>query len=233
MKKNIIIFILSILIVSAAFFFLVQNRSSEKEPLSTDEITSNAINFIDETYIRGTVEIGVIEVTEESGVYKIALDVGGERIDIFTTLDGKILFLEGIDLEGRVSLERTIGGFTKIAEDPCLENGKPIVYFFGSEDCPFCQWQQPVLEEAVEAFGDRVVLKSNIGTDADLELFYKYSDGGVPLIVAGCNYFRVGAGGFEGDEESDKEIISAFLCKLTNGEPKEVCQNLEEIINQI
>ena len=87
-------------------------------------------------------------------------------------------------------------------------------------------------EEAVEAFGDRVVLKSNIGTDADLELFYKYRRRSKFIVVDVTTSESVPED-LKVTKKVTKRLYPAFLCKLTNGEPKEVCQNLEEIINQI
>lgn len=201
--------------------------------VSPEVASSQAISFIDETYIRGAAVIELIETVKESGVYRITLDIEGDQFDVFTTLDGKILFPEGFDLEDRVVFEKTIGGFTKTEGEVCLEDGKPTIYYFGSSDCPFCQWQHPVVTEAMEAFEGYVTFKDHTDSEEDMDIFYQYSDGGIPLIVAGCNYFRVGAGGSEGDEDSDKNVISALACKLTGGQPQEVCDELEGIINQI
>ncbi len=204
-----------------------------KGAVSADVASSRAISFIDETYIRGAAVIKLVETIKESDVYRITLDIEGDRFDVFTTLDGKIFFPEGFDLEDRAVFERTMGGFVKVDDDLCLDDGKPIIYYFGTSECPFCQWQHPVVVEAMERFKGYVSFKDNTDTDDDLEVFFRYSDGGVPLIVAGCNYFRVGAGGSQGDEESDRDIISAIACKLTGGEPGDVCDGLEEIINEI
>ncbi len=204
-----------------------------KDVVSADVASSRAISFIDETYIRGAAVINLIETVEESGVYRITLEIDRDRFDVFTTLDGNIFFPEGFDLENRVVFERTTGGFIKVDDNLCLEDDKPIIYYFGTSECPFCLWQHPVVIEAMERFKDHIVFKDNTDTDNDLEVFFRYSDGGVPLIVAGCNYFRVGAGGSQGDEESDRDIISAIACKLTGGDPADVCDGLEEIINEI
>ncbi len=201
--------------------------------MSPEIASSQAISFIDETYIRGAAVIELIDTVEEDGVYKITLNIEGDQFDVYTTLNGKMLFPEGVSLEDRIVFERTIGGFTKIEEDVCLDEDKPLIYYFGSSDCPFCEWQRPVMTEAMEAFKGYVSFKDNTDTENNLEVFFQYSDGGVPLIVVGCNYFRVGAGGMDGQEEKDKNTISALACKLTDGQPREVCDELKDIINEI
>ncbi len=232
--KKIWIFIGSVAIIILLFVSLSINRSAPEEIVSPEEISSSVIRYIDETFIQGGAVIELIEIVEESGVYKIRLDIDGMELDTYATKDGKIFFPEGLLIkgEGSVILEKTIGNFTKTGEETCFENGKPIVYYFGSSDCPYCQWQKPVVTEAMRGFEEYLSFKDNSDTDNDLDIFFKYSEGGVPLIVAGCNYFRVGAG-INSSEEEDAAIISALACDLTGGQPREICENLDYLINQI
>ncbi len=222
------------LAVIILLFVSMTGEKEVKDIVSPEVASSRAISFIDETYIRGAAVIELIDTVEENGVYKITLDIEGDQFDVYTTLNGMMLFPEGVSLEDRVVFERTIGGFTKMDEEEvCLDDGKPLIYYFGSSDCPFCQWQRPVVTKAMEAFEGYVSFRDNTDSENDLEVFFQYSDGGVPLIVVGCNYFRVGAGGTEGQEEEDKDAISALSCKLTGGQPREVCDELQDIINEI
>ncbi len=227
-------------IVLIGAFFLVKSDKNlfasilqKNEKITSEEAETKAVSFIDELYIRGSAEITPVETKEESGVYRVRLSIEGEELDVFITVDGKILFPEGIDVENMVVFERTIGSFTKIDDDLCQEDGKPIVYFFGTKDCPYCSWQKPITIEAMEPFKDQIVFKDNSDTENDLDIFFKYSDGGVPLVVMGCKYFRVGAGGYEGDETKETDNLRALACKLTNGEPKEICDGLTQLIDQI
>ena len=229
------VFIGSLAVIVALFAFIIRGdfASRDNNIVSPEVASSQVISFINENYTRGAIAIELIETVKESGIYKITLNIGGDQIDVFTTLDGKMLFLEGVNMENRIIFERTIGRFTKTDEEVCLENGKPIVYYFGRSECPFCIWQQPVITSAMEQFEGYVVFKDHTDTEEDMEVFTRYSEGGVPLIVIGCNYFRLGAGGSEGDEESDMNNISALTCKLTGGQPQEVCVGLEGVIEQI
>ena len=230
------VFIGSLAVIIALFVFMIRGdfASRDNNIVSPEVASSQAISFIEENYTRGAVPIELIETVKESGIYKITLNIGGDQIDVFTTLDGKMFFPEGVDMENRVVFERAIGGFTKTDEEVCLENGKPIVYYFGRSECPFCIWQQPVITSAMEQFEGYVVFKDHTDTEEDMDVFTRYSEeGAVPLIVIGCNYFRLGAGGSEGNEESDKNNISALTCKLTGGQPQEVCLGLEGVIEQI
>ncbi len=227
-----ILVLVGIFVVALFVFALITWRGNKMMDgvISPDVASSRAIDFISERLGPGAA-INLTGVVKESSVYKITVQVNGEQFDVFTTLDGKFFFAEAINLEDRVVYERTVGGFMETEDELCLEDGKPIIYYFGVSECPFCVWQRPVIVEAMKQFEGYASFRDHTDTENDREVFFRYSDGSVPLIVAGCRYFRVGAGGREGDEESDKDAISAVTCKLTGGQPREVCHRLEEIIN--
>ena len=122
-------------------------------------------------------------------------------------------------------LEKTTGDFLVLNEEPCLENGKPIVYFFGSSGCPHCQWEHPIFEEVLAKFADQVSFHNLMDKQEEMDVFQKYLDingGGIPFIVLGCQYARVGSGEQAG-EEAEKQALTQLLCELTGKKPAEVC----------
>lgn len=139
------------------------------------------------------------------------------------------------------SYEKTIGDFLITDKEICTENGKPIVYFFGSSSCPHCVWEKPVAQKAFNKFKGEIAYHENFDSQADSEVFEKYRNinpGYVPFLVMGCKYARVGAGENLGNtpEESKKleeEALTALVCKLTEGKPDSVCSPLKEKISQI
>lgn len=242
-NKKVWILVGSLMIVILAVGIWKYSKPSAVNTVPKDEISAQVVSYIN-NILMGQATASLVEVIEESGVYKITFDIDGQQYDTYATLDGKLLFPEGLDLTDtsifeettaptKENINTTIGGFIKTGEDPCLKDGKPIVYYFGNSDCPFCLWQYPVLIAAIESLADYVVFKDFNNIEGDMEVFQRYSEGGVPLIVIGCSYARTGAGGREGEEETDKSIISALICKLTGGQPQEVCSGLEEIMSQI
>ncbi len=56
-----------------------------------------------------------------------------------------------------------------------------------------------------------------------MEVFQKYSTGGIPTLVLGCQYYRVGSGETAGEEQEIKDL-TGLICKLTNNQPAEICQ---------
>ncbi len=246
-KKNWLILGLSVFIVLFLTVFLIgtprgnffltslTGREELLKVLSPEEVSSRIIQYIDNYFIQGAIPINLIGVTEESGVYKIELEIDGEIVPAYATKDGRLLFPEGIIINEKMAAiqGRTIGGFIKTEKEVCLEEGKPIVYYFGMSTCPFCVWQEPIITAAMEPFQEYLLFKNNNDTSNDLDIFAQYSEGPVPLIVIGCRYFRVGAGKNRGTEAEDQAIISALACQLTGGRPQAICEGLNSLIEQI
>jgi len=121
--------------------------------------------------------------------------------------------------------ETTTGNFVVLNDEPCNENGKPIVYYFGSSGCPHCIWEHPIIKEVMANFADQISFHDLMDKQEEFEVFQKYSQingGGIPFIVLGCQYARVGSGEQAG-EEAEKQALTELICKLTNNQPPQVC----------
>lgn len=150
-------------------------------------------------------------------LYKFTVDINGEKYPSYISSDGKLLFPEdGININESVTFLQKEGA------EVCKENDKPIVYFFGSKQCPHCEWEKPIIESVVQKFGDAVSFHENIDLDKDQDVFARYSDGGVPAIIIGCKYYRVGSGEALG-EEQEKALLTKTICSVTGNIPAEIC----------
>ncbi|HOS88299.1 MAG TPA: thioredoxin family protein [Candidatus Pacearchaeota archaeon] len=156
--------------------------------------------------------------------YKIGLNYQGQVINSYISTDGNYLFTgDPINIGNKVD-----GNFEKTNDQICQENGKPVIYFFGMTTCPHCKWEEPIIKSVVNSFGDAIVYKEDIlsegGTGfANDSIFKKYNPtGGVPTLVLGCKYFRIGSGESAG-EEAEKASLTKLICELTNNQPASVC----------
>jgi len=121
--------------------------------------------------------------------------------------------------------ETTVGDFLVLNDEVCLEDGKPIVYYFGSSSCPHCTWEHPVIQEVMAKFADQISFHDLMDKQEEMEVFQKYIDingGGIPFIVLGCKYVRVGSGEQAG-EEQEKAALTQLICELTGGQPSGIC----------
>jgi len=237
--KNLIILLIIITTVLGSTVFLFPDLVKRGKGSSKEEVAKRTVEYINENFLQEGVNLSLVGVVEESGIYKMTLKMGEEEFPSYVTLDGKLLFPQAIDLESKPIAqeepqeeESTIGNFLVSGDEICKENEKPLVYFFGSEGCSHCQWEHPVIKEVAEDFKDYVSFHDNMDSEADFEIFQKYSTGGIPSLVLGCKYYREGSGERSGKEE-EKKTLAALICKLTENQPTDICNTVLDLINQI
>lgn len=255
-KKTAII--LAVLLIAAfavlGYYVWQQNGSSsgKNAPALTAQDASKAVmDYINKYYPEDGKQASVSAIKDEKidGVYQFTLKMNGQEDKVYVSSDGKMLFPTMIDLtmspeeaaakaqaeaEAKYSAGKTDGNFTELSDvQTCQENGKPIVYLFGSEQCPHCKWEKPVMEAVAQKFGSAISFHENItqtlgeqfANDQDVFNSYLekgYIEGGVPTIIIGCKYYREGAGESAG-AESETAALTKLICNLTGNQPGEVC----------
>lgn len=130
-----------------------------------------------------------------------------------------------------------IGNFTITKDEVITENGKPVIYYFGSSTCPHCQWEYPVIKRVMAKFGDVIVFHDDMDKiENDKEIWNKYSSynpsGAVPFLVFGGKYVRLGSGESQGEKEEEKNL-TVIICKLTDGKPASVCNQVKDLVEKI
>lgn len=225
------------LIIAGAIVYTNSNSCGDSlEKISEEEAGEKTISFINDNILRGQATASIIETAEENGVYKVTFEVEGQEAEWRVSKDGELIFPQVIELaevaEPAQQEGKTIGNFSVSDDEICSEDGKPIVYFFGSESCPHCVWEHPVVQEVMAKFEGVVSFHDNMENGEDMDIFDKYSTGGIPTIVLGCKYYRVGSGENQG-KETEIDNLTALTCKLTNNQPGDVCSQVQDLINQI
>jgi len=236
-KNLIVVIIVIVALIVIAFLFQKGKLGGAGLSVSSQQAAERAIGYINNNILAGGGTASLVGVSEANGVFKVSLKIGEQGYDSYVSKDGKLLFPEGYDMDKK-AVEKaavattTVGNFLTSEEEVCTEDGKPIVYFFGSTGCPHCKWEHPILENVLKNFEGLVSFHNNMDSQNDSEVFSKYSDGGIPTLVFGCKYYRMGSGEGEG-EENETNALTAMLCKLTNNQPSEVCKSVEDLVNQI
>ncbi len=205
--------------------------------ISPEAAGEKAIEFISDNVPPG-INVTLINVTEEENLYKIAINMSSmgmyRTMDTYMTMNGKLLFPQGINIEQAKKI-RTIGDFIISGDKLCMDDGKPAIYFFGSDGCSHCRWEHPVITEVASKFDGYVSFHDNMNNfTADRDIFSRYSTGGVPAIVLGCRFYRVGSGENQGRAREAK-ILTALICNLTDNKPAEVCSapEIQDLIAKI
>jgi thiol-disulfide isomerase/thioredoxin len=206
--------------------YLIQNTGLKAiRRIPAEEAASKALSYINENILEGRITATLIKVSEdkEKNLYKLNLKIGEQELESFISFDGKTLYPDAINLETEITKQEKVkggetvdGDFIKLADQEiCKENGKPIIYFFGSLSCPHCHWEYPIIKETVAKFGDKISFHDNMNEITDKEVFAKYSNGSVPTIVLGCRYYRVGSGEGIG-KEKETEVLTNLIQLLIN-----------------
>ena len=238
------IVIAGLAIAGVILYTEIKNKNKPEENLgllTSQQAAEKAINYINKNLLPEGKDASLESVEEENGIYKFRLKVGNQEYDSYVTKDGRLLFTEqGIDLDKEQNnpeetVEQkgtTIGNFSVSQDEVCKENEKPIVYFFGSNSCPHCLWEHPIFEKVANNFEGYISFHNNMDSDKENEVLMKYSTGGIPTLILGCKYYRVGSGEQAG-EETETKNLTALFCKLTGEKPVEICEPVKDLINQI
>lgn len=221
--------------------------------LTPEQAANEAIAWISNYYKSGGADTTVTLVSAkktESGIIEFTIKLSGadgeQTQTLYVTEDGKLFLPDVIPTEEIIATtttqpqeqpsegEYTIGNFIEVAEsEVCKEDGKPIIYFFGSSGCGYCKWEHPIFENVTSKFAGHISFHNNMDTDDDAEIFSKYNPRrSIPTMVLGCKYYRVGSGASAGEEQEVK-VLTALICKLTDNQPTDVCSAVEDMINQI
>ncbi|MCX6760635.1 MAG: hypothetical protein NTZ84_00805 [Candidatus Nealsonbacteria bacterium] len=232
-KNSIIIIVAVVALLGVITLGYLYNKKQEADNIQ--QTAEKAIDFVNKNLLSGGSTASLDGATSSGGVLAIGLKIGEQTYTSYVTKDGKMFFPEGYEIKEATTTSETsasVGNFMTKDEEVCKEDGKPIIYFFGSNTCPHCLWEHPILEKVLKNFEGQISFHNNMDSQADLEIFSKYSDGGIPTLVFGCKYYRLGSGESDG-EEAETKNLTAMLCKLTDNKPSEICSGVQDLVNQI
>jgi len=240
--KNLAFVLLTVICLvfgGAAFYFWLFQPCGVFGGMPAKEASARLLEFINKKVLQGVAEAKLSgEVKKMGCLYAFQVEVAGNKYDSYLTKDGKLFFPQVINIEEEMKKGTakesgsTLGFFSVSSDEICREEGKPIIYFFGSQSCPHCRWEHPLIQKVADKFKKQISFHDNMDKEADSAVFQKYSTGGVPTLVLGCKYFRVGSGENSG-EEKELQNLTALICSLTGNQPAEVCQEVEGLVNQI
>ena len=232
-----IVVIVAIVLVVGSAMYMGKLGPGGKVPVK--DAGAKVLDYVNKSILQGRATatlVGDAELVPNYNLYKVKFSIQGQEIESYLTTDGKMFFPEGIDMTKETPApaqgNETVGTFTATTDQVLTENNKPIVYFFGSETCPHCTWEKPVIAKAIAKFGSAVSYHENIDNDKDKDVFSKYSTGGIPTIIIAGKYYRVGSGENSG-EETEIKNLTALICKVTGNKPEAVCSAVQDIISQI
>jgi hypothetical protein len=137
-SKPLIIIVALIVVLGIAGALVVFNQDQIKDSfcrketeISSQEVAQRAISFINENLLPEGMSASLLDVSEESGLYKIHFKIADQEYDSYLTKDGNLLFPEGISLSSELSIEEPSEG------QGIGKREKPDVKLFVMSYCPF------------------------------------------------------------------------------------------------
>ena len=128
--RKLIVLTLSVIVLIAGIVLYFNQKKIKT--ISPQEAGNKAVSYINQNLLQKGTTASLISTTEENGIYKIHLKVGGKEFNSYVTKDGKLLFPEAINLEKFVN--------QKEENQPSQEIPKrdtPDVKLFVMSYCPY------------------------------------------------------------------------------------------------
>jgi thiol-disulfide isomerase/thioredoxin len=229
-KKGIMMYIfIAIFVIAVIIVGVVYYNKKNGSTMPKQEAIDKAFEYIKVNLAPGMdLKIGSIDEKTKT-FYRFVVMAGEQEVPTYISTDGKTLVFSETDISKTAATAETqtpttnsqidgkdvvenANGFKEVqGAEICKENGKPIVYFFGSESCAHCQWEKPIIDAVAQSFGSKISYHKNIDTQTDIDLFSKFNpEGGIPTIIIGCKYFRIGSGEGSG-EAAEKQTLTDVI----------------------
>ena len=164
--------VIAALIIAQALYYI--SGAGVPGALSLEEAAERAINYINSVALNGQATASLLEVIEESGLYKIRLTIENQTYESYVTKDGKILFPQGT----KISEETPGAPISEGAELPKTDN--PQVQLFVMSFCPWGNQAEELMRPTAELLKDKAsielhyVIYSNYSPDYCLDEESKY-----------------------------------------------------------
>lgn len=126
---------------------------------ATEDKTVEEVKSVTETYLKSIAngDASVDTIVKEGNLYLVKLTVSGRQYDSYVTMDGKLLFPQGIDMTAPV--DTATGTETQPAQTNVPKTDKPVVELFVMSHCPYGTQAEKGILPAVRALGDTIDFK--------------------------------------------------------------------------
>ncbi|MBL7051665.1 MAG: thioredoxin domain-containing protein [Nanoarchaeota archaeon] len=175
-------YILLLIIIVGLYSYGLPSFSGVSASTDSSEVADTAVSYINSELLAGGLgEAELVSVSEENGLYKLALEITysnglTEDYTSYVTLDGEVLFPTAIPMEASAdtvddAVDDTTDDTTDdsntfdastidTSADPSTgaENPELTIIEFSDFECPYCERGYWTMELIMEEYGDRVNL---------------------------------------------------------------------------
>lgn len=142
-----------VVMAAGAYYFYTPKTALS---LTLEQAKAKAEEFINKNLMQGGATATISQVVEESGLYKISLNVGGQEYTSFMTQDGKKFFTTEIDME---AAQETSAPAQPQQAQVVPKTAKPSVELFVMSYCPYGTQIEKGILPAVALLGEKIDFK--------------------------------------------------------------------------
>jgi len=122
--------------------------------LTAEEAKASALDFIDKNLVQPGTKVDISGVTVEKGLYKMNIDVSGQKIVAYMTKDGSQFFPTAMDMNANPAAAKND---QPAAEDKEItKNDKPVVDLYVMAFCPYGNQAEDTLKPVYDLLKNKV-----------------------------------------------------------------------------
>jgi len=149
LDKNLILVVVTVSVIIATGVLIFSNGNS-----STKIIAEKSVDYLNKNILQQGQTATLESFSEESGVIKISIKIGGNSYSSYTTKDGKLFFPEALNLDSKPANStdqnnQPIAQETKQTCDSLAKADKPLLEAYVVSKCPFGLQMQRAMADAV------------------------------------------------------------------------------------
>lgn len=133
-------------------------KTEKVKVLKPEEVQAKTLTYINTQLLTGSENKATIDgVTEESGLYKLSLTVGGKKYDSYASKDGSKFFVEAMNMDNMpaTSTEQAAAEVQTVN----TKQAKPIVEVFVMSHCPYGTQIEKGIIPVMKTLGNKADIK--------------------------------------------------------------------------
>lgn len=128
---------------------------AKNKTLSEDEAKTKALDYINNNLVAPGTKVEVKTIAKKSGLYKLDLDVSGQSIEAYMTVDGLTFFPSAMDMNAETGKD-VAGQEDAAPAQEVPKSDKPVVELFVMSYCPYGTQIEKGILPVVDALGNSI-----------------------------------------------------------------------------
>ena len=159
--------VLALLLIVSVFYIIYKSESAPVSPINTtpatpgttpagmtaQQVADKTIKYINENIIQGRGNATLKGTNETNGLYEVTITIAGNDYPTYATKDGKLLFVQSIDMNTPVTPA------AQPTPQTMPKTNKPTVQLYTMAYCPYGNQAEGVTQPVVTLLGSKVEIE--------------------------------------------------------------------------